>query len=58
MVKKTNIINFQDFKEKALSDREKTKKTLTDPDLYDKQLIENEIARLRSEFGLNKKEKK
>ena len=58
VVKKTNIINFQEIKKDKLLEREKTKKALTDPDLYDKHLIDSEVARLRSEFGLDKKEGK
>lgn len=58
MAKKAEIINFHEIKKEKLLEREKTKKLLTDPKLYDEYLIESEIARLRSEFGLDKKEEK
>jgi len=57
MVNKKNIIDFQKKKDKLI-EREKTKKAITDPDLYDKHLVESEVARLRNEFGLDKKEEK
>lgn len=58
MVKKADIINFQQIKNDKIIQKEKIKKALTEPDLYDKHLIDSEITRLRSEFGLNKKEEK
>lgn len=58
MAKKAEIINFHEIKKEKLLEREKTKKLLTDPKLYDEYLIQSEIARLRSEFGLDKKEEK
>lgn len=57
MVNKKNVIDFQKKKDKLI-EREKTKKAITDPDLYDKYLVESEVARLRNEFGLDKKEGK
>ena len=57
MVNKKNVIDFQKKKDKLI-EREKTKKAITDPDLYDKYLVESEVARLRNEFGLDKKEEK
>lgn len=57
MVNKKNVIDFQKKKDKLI-EREKTKKAIIDPDLYDKHLVESEVARLRNEFGLDKKEGK
>ena len=58
MAKKAEIINFQEIRKDKLLEREKTKKLLTDPKVYDEYLIDSEVARLRSEFGLDKKEEK
>ncbi len=58
MTRKAEIINFQKVKKDKLLEREKTKRLLTDPKLYDEYLIDSEINRLRREFGLDKKEEK
>lgn len=58
MTKDSNIIDFNEVKKQRFLRKEKTKKTLNTPDFYDKHLIDSEIDRLRSEFGLDKKEEK
>lgn len=58
LVNKSEIIDFKLVKSKKISEKERIKKTLTNTYLYDEQLINDEIDKLRSEFGLNKKEEK
>lgn len=53
-----HIIDFQELKKRKTSEKEREKKELTEPNLYDEDWIESEITQLRSEFGLNKEEKK
>lgn len=57
VLKKNNVINLKEKKDEFL-EREKTKKMMTDSYIYEEEIINNEIARLRKEFGLNKKGEK
>lgn len=56
MANKPKIINFEDKKRDKLLMREKRKKLIAEPKLYDDSILDSEVARLRIEFGLDHKE--